>query len=299
MKQIQSMVIIAAVLLSTCCTRIEDDNKQTLPIPIRISSTLSKVASDQFEAGDAIGLYVVNAEKTDQGEWNPGMLQATGNHLDNIKFQYSGTWDSEKEHFWKDAQTKADFYIYYPYTASSPADITAIPFKIPSDQSSLEAFKSGEILWGKTSLASPSENAVNILTSHRTSQLAIEVVPGKGFTESSLKESISSLKINNIKCEGTLNLNDGTLTALGTASDVTPYFDGTKWNALIIPQKIESQKLVTMVIDGIERSLIQTVDFTSNSKKKCTITVNKINEGINVGIGGWEEDSNDYGGTLN
>ncbi|MGN1210978.1 MAG: fimbrillin family protein, partial [Candidatus Cryptobacteroides sp.] len=190
--------------------------------------------------------------------------------MDNVKYTYSGTWESEQEHFWKDARTKADFYIYYPYTASSPADIEAVPFTLPTDQSNFEAFKSGEILWGRTSLASPSENAVSIMTTHRTSQLSIEVVPGKGFTESTLQESITSLKINNIKCEATLNLNDGTLTASGVASDVTPYFDGTKWHALIVPQKIESQILVTMVIDGIERSLIQTVDFTSNSKKKCT-----------------------------
>ena len=50
----------------------------------------------------------------------------------------------------------------------------------------------------------------------------------------------------------------------------------------------------------MERNLVvERIEFTSNTRKKCTITVNKINEGINVDIGGWEEDEIDYGGTLN
>ena len=68
---------------------------------------------------------------------------------------------------------------------------------------------------------------------------------------------------------------------------------------MIPPQKIDNAALVTLVIDGLERTLVQTVDFTSNSRKKCTITIDKLNEGVNVSIGGWEDDNNDYGGTLN
>ncbi|MGN1210977.1 MAG: hypothetical protein ACI4TM_04780 [Candidatus Cryptobacteroides sp.] len=61
MKKFQYMTLAATVLFGTCCTRIDNADKQDSPIPIRISSSLSKVVSDQFEAGDAIGLYVVNA----------------------------------------------------------------------------------------------------------------------------------------------------------------------------------------------------------------------------------------------
>ncbi|MGM9742509.1 MAG: fimbrillin family protein [Candidatus Cryptobacteroides sp.] len=299
MKPTLSLTAIAVVIAMAGCDKIGNSTPEEKPVPIRITSTVSKVASDQFELNDAIGIYVVNAEENAGGTWNPGTLKVSGNHLDNVKYTYSGTWEPEQEYYWKDSRTKADFYCYYPYISSAPADISAVPFTVPSDQSTIEAFKSGEILWGRTSLASPSENAVNIMTSHRTSQLTIEVVPGKGFTEATLKESITSLKINNIRCNATLNLNDGTLSATGSMSDVIPYCEGMRWSALIVPQKIESLALVTLVVDGVERSLIQTVEFSSNSRKKCTITVNKISEGINVGIGGWEEDDNDYGGTLN
>ena len=69
---------------------------------------------------------------------------------------------------------------------------------------------------------------------------------------------------------------------------------------MIAPQTIEGKQLVSLVVDDMERNLVvERIEFTSNTRKKCTITVNKINEGINVDIGGWEEDEIDYGGTLN
>ncbi|MGM9736564.1 MAG: fimbrillin family protein [Candidatus Cryptobacteroides sp.] len=272
--------------------------KEESPIPIKISTTLTKVSGDSFEENDAIGLFVVNASKSDES-WVSGELMGSGNHVNNAKYTYSQTWETTGEYYWKDSQTPADFYCYHPYKEELGDDIEAVSFTIPTDQGTAEAFKSAEILWGKANLQTPTENRVVITTSHRTSQIAVELVPGKGFTEETLAESITSITINNIKSGASLNLKDGNLTADGEASDITPYKDGKIWRALIAPQKIVETKLVTIVVDGQERSLVQTVDFSSNSIKKCTITVNKINEGINVGIGGWEEDGNDYGGTLN
>ena len=48
-----------------------------------------------------------------------------------------------------------------------------------------------------------------------------------------------------------------------------------------------------------DRTLSKNLQFVSNTRKKCTITIDKLNEGINVSIGGWIDDGTDYGGTLN
>lgn len=275
--------------------------KEEKPIPIKISTTLTKVSGDSFEENDAIGLFVVNATKSDEGTWESGELAISGNHIDNAKYTYSDTWETTEEYYWKDSETQADFYCYYPYKEDLGDNLESVTFTIPTDQRSEDAFKSAEILWGRTDLQAPTEKRIQITTSHRTSQIAIQIVPGKGFTEETLAESITGVTINNLKSKVTLNLKDGTLTTSedAEASDITPYHDGNVWKALVAPQSVESQKLVTIVVDGQERSLVQTVNFTSNSIKKCKITINKINEGVNVGIGGWEEDNNDYGGTLN
>lgn len=269
-------------------------------IPIRISTSISKVVNDSFETGDKIGLYVVNALQSEEGKiWTAGTLLDTGNHLDNVCYTYNGGWQSDVEHFWKDAYTKADFYCYYPYTPAINKT-SEIHFETAKDQSTRESFKSCEILWGKTELASPSEEYVALHTSHRMSQLLITVIPGKGFTKESLAQSLSKVTVNNIMTDAVLNLESGELQGKGTASDISPWKDGGTYRAIIAPQTIEGKQLVSLVVDDMERNLVvDRIEFTSNTRKKCTITVNKINEGINVDIGGWEEDEIDYGGILN
>lgn len=273
--------------------------KEELPVPISISTTLTKVSGDRFETGDAIGLFVVNGTASDNGEWTSGTLAASGNHIDNGKYVFSGTWETDGEYYWKDSETQAEFYCYYPYKEDIGNNHEAVSFAVPADQSTAEAFKSAEILWGRTGMTAPTEKRVNITATHRTGQIVIEIVPGKGFTQETLAESLGGVTVNGLKCNASLNLKDGSLKASGEASDIKPYKDGDVWKALVVPQSVDNEALVTIIVDGQPRVLVQTVDFTPNSIKKCTITVNKINEGINVGIGGWEDDSNDYGGILN
>lgn len=271
---------------------------ETIKIPISISSVLTKVSGDSFVADDAIGLYVVNATKTSGTSWASASLLDQGNHMDNVKFTYSGRdWAADKEYYWKDSETKADFYCYYPYKPQV-GDVSGISFTVPADQSSKEKFESAEILWGRAALKSPTAEAIGITSSHRMSQFIIEIKPGKGFTKESLAQSLKSVTINNIRCEATLDLRNGDLSAEGAQNDVAPYFDGYTYRALIVPQTVSGKSIVTLDVDGIIRSLKQEVEFTSNTRKKCTITINKINEGVNVGIGGWEDDGVDYGGTL-
>ena len=131
------------------------------------------------------------------------------------------------------------------------------------------------------------------------SQIAISIVPGKGYTEESLREDLNSVRINALKCGAILNLKDGSMTATGEEKDIVPYNDNETYRAMIVPQTVTDKVLITLGIDGMERTLTKSIEFTSNSRKKCTLTIDKLSEGINVGIGGWEDDGNDYGGVLN
>ena len=299
--------LVSACLLWTGCSKSENGPDKpngggteiVQKIPLAISTTITKVLNDSFEEGDAIGLYVVNAISNGSSGWNSGSLMNTGNHLSNVKFSYeSGVWKSQQEYYWKDASTPADFYCYHPHIGSV-ADVSAVPFAIKADQSSGENYRSCEILWRKSSLQFPSKNKVNITATHRMSQIQITILPGKGFTAETLRESLESVKINNLECNALLNLKDGALTANGNSADITPYSDGTLYRALIVPQSVENKTLITLIVDGMTRSLTQSIEFTSGTIKKCTITVDKLSEGINIGISGWDTDNEDYGGTLN
>ena len=107
--------VAALIAIASGCNKTEG-KKEEPKIPIRISTSVTKVSDNDFESGDAIGLYVVNAVASGENSWSSGNLQAGGNHLDNARFSYDGSnWKSDQEHYWKDSVTPADFYCYYPY----------------------------------------------------------------------------------------------------------------------------------------------------------------------------------------
>ena len=65
-KTILPLITLFAATCFTSC----DKNAKTEPevkIPIRISSSVTKISGDTFEYGDAIGLYVVNATENEDG----------------------------------------------------------------------------------------------------------------------------------------------------------------------------------------------------------------------------------------
>ena len=91
----------------------------------------SKVAVDEgFCTGDVVGVYLVNYDGA-----TPGTLKVEGNQADNVRFSYNenGDWVSDYDVFYKDNDTKVDFYGYYPY--ADPTSIEAYPFEVAKDQS--------------------------------------------------------------------------------------------------------------------------------------------------------------------
>ena len=78
---------------------------------------------------------------------------------------------------------------------------------------------------------------------------------------------------------------------------VTPYLDGAQYRALIVPQTTADGPLVVVTVDGVDYTLSRAMTFKANKQHKFTITLNKTSNGVNIGIGGWTEDEEDYGGS--
>ena len=93
--------------------------------------------------------------------------------------------------YWKDDKTKADFYCYFPY--GTPSDLISYAFSIKEDQSTEQAYKDSEFLYGKTSGVAPTEKAVVITTNHIFSCAVVTVQPGNGFTTESLAKANVSI----------------------------------------------------------------------------------------------------------
>ena len=185
MKQKKYLAIVGSMLLAlTACSGGGSELDPTpsptpsAKVPISISTSISRATDLAFETGDQIGLFVVNHK----ADGSAATLQTTGNYIDNTKFTYDGTWKAATPTYWKDNSTHADFYIYYPYTATI-SNIEAMPWTVNADQSTTEKYKASELLIGKTTDAAPTESAVKIEARHVLSLMIIKLVAGNGFTE--------------------------------------------------------------------------------------------------------------------
>lgn len=286
MKKLFTLMAAVAAMVS-CSDNLE--NAPATPeadkLPINISTTLTRATDAAFEAGDKVGIFVVN---------EPNTLATSGNHVDNMGFTYSGTWTPDTPIYWLDKSTKADFYCYYPYAEG--ANTAAHAFATKADQSQLANYKASEFLWGKSAGIAPTEEAVNITTNHTFSNALVILKPGDGFTEESLAAATKSVKICGIKTNATIDLATGVATATGNATEVTPYLENGQYRALIVPQTTAEGALIVVTVDGVDYTLSRSMTFKANKQHKFTVTLNKVSNGVNVGIGGWETDEEDYGG---
>ena len=287
MKKFFTLMAAVAAMIS-CSDNVENvpTTPETEKLPINISTTLTRATDLAYETGDKVGIFVVN---------EPNALATSGNHVDNMGFTYSSKWTPDTPIYWLDQTTKADFYCYYPYAEA--ASTTAHSFATKADQSSLANYKASEFLWGKTTGVTPTEEAVNITTNHTFSNALVILKPGDGFTEESLAAATKSVKICGVKTGATINLATGVATANGNATEVTPYLDGAQYRALIVPQGTAEGALIVVTVDGVDYTLSRSMTFKANKQHKFTVTLNKVSNGVNVGIGGWETDEEDYGGS--
>lgn len=287
MKKLHLFAALIGVLLS--CSKEDQNLAEEHKIPINISVGQSTRANDEtFESNDEIGLYVVNYIDEIAGE-----LTASGNHVDNMRFKFiGGSWIPDNEVYWKDKNTSADFYAYYPYSG----DVTSIvshPFSVKLDQSSSEDFWASDFLWGKAINVCPDEKTVSIQTNHSLSRILIDIKPGSGFTDDSWISADKSVKICDVLTSATIDLSTGIATATGSKSEIVPLstsVSGTtsSYQAMMIPQVVaDKSKLVVITVDGVDYVYRKGFSFGANTQYKFSVTVNKSGNSVDVTIGEW------------
>lgn len=288
MKRLALPIMALVVLVS--CKKNEEPAPTPEPdaVPIQIATTVTRATDSAFETGDNVGLFVVN---------QPNGIQASGNHVDNCKFTFDGTkWNAGKEIYWLDATTKADFYCYYPYT-SPVSSITEFPFKVSQDQSTENGYKTSDFMWGKVDGIAPTPDPVVITVNHSMSCLIVNLKAGTGWKEDDIKNTEITLR--GLRTSSLINLADGTVTADGDAMEMKPMQVGAGiFKALVVPQKVSGSELVKIKVGTNSYSLKTSIDLKSGRQHTCTVVVNRTGEGINIGIGPWETDDIDYGGSV-
>lgn len=265
--------------------------RKEIKISTAVNALMTRATDTGFDANDRVGLFVVNC-----GDGNTGNeLKSSGNHVDNMRFKYNGTWTSDSHVYWKDDVTHADFYLYYPYRANI-GDVRAMPFSVNADQSTENKYKESELLIGSTKNVAPTERSVNVNVSHALSQIMITVAAGNGFTAESLAASDVRVTVNGLKTSATVDIATAAVNATGEPQSIKPWLNGGAYKALVVPQTVAETNLITVSVDGRDYNLNKDFTFAGGKSHKFTVTVSKTSNGINVGITQWDTDGVDHGG---
>lgn len=317
MKRSISLMALAVLLMQGCNISepvFDPDIPQGNPYKVQIYNDIfqqpaTRVTTDGFCTGDEVGVYIVNYD----GE-TPGTLKLEGNQADNVRFAYNenGDWVSDYDVFYKDNDTKVDFYGYYPYT--EPTSIEAYPFEVEMNQSKgaehgqMAAYEASDFLWARTSKVTPTESKVILSFYHKMSSARIRFSQGSGWADAAEFAAVSKeVLVTSTIRKSVIDLSTGVVTAEGEAplTGIIPMNDNGEFRAIVVPQTVAAGKtLLTITIDGVPRHYTRDVDTEylpgkittydlSISKKTDTGEYEVELTGVNITA--WEADNVSHG----
>ena len=237
-KYFAIMAGMACLMVAACSSNDEEVvNTEKTSGEAKEVRLMTRGSDETPVAVDQVGIFMVY-----------GAMQQSGNYINNMLLQSNGAgvWTPESKIFWKDHATVADFYGYAPYNAAL-TDAFAYNFQAQTDQSTAAAQKQSDFLWGKLSEQGPTDNVLSLTLNHLFARAIIKVAAGEGFTADELNNGTLSVRLNSIRTQATINLSNGTVTASGNASSITPLKEqDLQYSAVVVPQQVASTGIVTV-----------------------------------------------------
>ena len=291
---------VAAFAVFSCSS--DDAEQETPAVPEKPAveekmqaDVLTRATGNVLSTGVDVGLYMqhyVDGKMVD--------LYSAHNYVNNAKMKYSTEgWKAEEPIYWYDESSLTDIYAYAPYQ-NVVADSRKISVGVPVDQSSTESLANADLLWGRNLALNPTSSQIAVTLDHLYSRLTIKIKPEADFAEGELKASDLKVFINNVKCEGKLDLQTGEVTLAGDAQTVCAHNNGDlSFTAIVMPQTLGFVNLVRMEWGDVVYILQRSISLEAKRSYELTISINKKEAtGLNIGISGWDIDDKDYGGTV-
>ena len=315
MKKLLNFSIVATLLAVTSCVAPDIDLETPNPNvnglhKVQIENNINqqdatRVDDSGFCTGDVVGLYLVNYE----GE-QPGNLLVEDNQADNVKFTLGedGSWVSEYDIYYKDNDTKVDFYGYYPY--ATPTSIEEYSFEVAKDQRTpaehgkMAAYEASDFLWANVQGVTPTEAKIKLKFNHKLSSARVRFIQGEGWeSEAEFAAVKKEVLVTNTIRKSTINLATGVVTPVGDVplDGIIPVEDGGDFRAIVVPQTVEAGKSVlVLTIDGHPRHYARAeateylpgkiTNFDLSVKKSAATGEYEV-ELVGVSITPWEADN--------
>lgn len=272
--------VFAALLLSSCQSD-ESNNEQASSDEMALTFAAvypeaTRVADNDFESGDKIGVYVAQTNTT---------LEISGNAINNEPLTYNGkTWKPNYTLYWD--KGTYNVYAYYPYmqTISSIGDL---PFSVQTDQEG-DGYEQSDFLYAKNNSIAASNTPVKLWFKHIMSKLTIRLVKGEDY-EGELPDD-ATVYVHNTYPESTIDLSAGvaTVSSRSSRTTITAHNDGNhRYSAIIIPQRISSRmSLIEVEVNGVAYLYESTFLFKPGINHFVNLVISSNPDQVKIDIGG-------------
>lgn len=279
-------VVFLAVGLNSCSEDVTAPNNENPEGKLVMEFTFShpyqsRATETSFESGDAVGLFVAEAERP---------LEIAGNTVNNAKLSFDGTaWRSQKTLYWDNGQYNA--FAYYPYL-DNITSITDLPFEIKTDQrdsaSGMSGYEASDFLFASSKNVFASASPVNLQFSHIMSKITIRLIKGEDF-EGEIPEK-ATVYIHNTVTQSNIDIAAGVATKAlrGTSKTVTARQAGpTSYSAIIVPQRLENRvPLIEVVMNGVSFLYESKFLFKPGIHHIVNLVVDKNPDQVKIEVGG-------------
>lgn len=291
MRKLLNFTMLLGLMIIASCSSEDDlrDNPLYLSGQVKFQSTIgaevsTRVTGTNWDKGDAIGVYALNADKE-----IPGGIYGK----ENARFttpdagesaQFTAASAEDQIAYPKDG-SKLDFVAYYPYAAQ------VVDYKLPIDVSVQTNSTAIDYLYANNVKGkSIADQSANLNFKHQLSQLIINVSLAGFDSNTGLSATIKGLKV-----DGSLNLKDGTVEAGPTDGDIIPLFNSSKTvaTAILVPNQNLQNATVEFLLNGVtfkwtpESQVIETGKKYSYNIKLTHDGVVLVNPGAT--ITDWED----------
>lgn len=294
------LTFITIFIATSCVNTISDDFAEQGDIPIHISTeilcTNTRVTGEEFEKGDAIGLYIlIQPSHIDQNRY-----------IDNEKLMCSDLSSLVPEntlYYPKDEDVKCEFISYYPYTESGvPAEESSLNVSIETDQSNDQALSYSDFMVATNKDISPSNNMVPLSFEHKLCKIQIVLNPLSGEDADAILNSNPEIILSGFHTKATYNLENGAFSSFNDAESIHLYGtwiiengDLTGKEANLIPEPLTENHRIVLKINDKSYNCPFPANHVLTSGNKNQITIKYSSSGgiqaqsLDYGIGKWTD----------
>ena len=192
--------IFYAVLLTACVNHISEEEEEIInngDIPLKFVADIhevvnTRVANNNFEEGDEVGLFALAGNTTIQEE----------RYADNLHFvrSSSGEFVSDESVYYPDDGVTLNLISYYPYQQGGVAmGESTIQVSVAASQNEPEDYSHSDFLLASKEDVLASKEAVALTYNHQFFRLKITLVPGEGESVENMSSAKPILAVNGFR----------------------------------------------------------------------------------------------------